>query len=83
MHPVWCAGTRLLGDVCCPLRVLPQLAIAWCAANPHCSSVILGATRLSQLEDTLGAVDVVPKLTPAVMEVRVHCARRAAGYCTY
>ncbi len=47
---------------------LPQLAIAWCLKNPHVSSVILGASRLSQLEDNLGAMDVMPKLDAQAME---------------
>ncbi len=44
-----------------------QLAIAWCAKNPRVSSVIMGASKLSQLRDNLRAVDVLPKLTPEVM----------------
>ena len=32
------------------------------------AQVILGATRVTQLEETLGAIDVVPKLTPDLME---------------
>jgi voltage-dependent potassium channel beta subunit len=44
-----------------------QLAIAWCAKNPHVSTVITGASRLAQLQDNLGAIDVIPKLTPEVM----------------
>jgi len=44
-----------------------QLAIAWCAKNPHVSSVITGASKLTQLRDNLGAVDVLPKLAPDVM----------------
>jgi len=35
-----------------------QLALAWAAAQPGISSVILGATSLSQLEENLGALDV-------------------------
>ncbi|TAM41791.1 MAG: aldo/keto reductase [Burkholderiaceae bacterium] len=46
---------------------LGQLAIAWAARNPRVSTVITGASRLSQLKDNLGAVDVLPKLTPEVM----------------
>lgn len=45
-----------------------QLAIAWAHANPLVSSVILGASRLSQLKDNLGALDLAPKLTPEVMQ---------------
>lgn len=44
-----------------------QLAIAWAAKNPHVSSVITGASKLSQLHDNLGAVDVLEKLTSGVM----------------
>jgi 1-deoxyxylulose-5-phosphate synthase len=36
---------------------LPKLAIAWIMANPAISSVILGASRASQLTDTLAAAD--------------------------
>jgi voltage-dependent potassium channel beta subunit len=46
---------------------LSQLAIAWCAANPNVSSVITGASRVSQLEENLGAIDVLAKLTPPVL----------------
>ena len=44
-----------------------QLAIAWAARNPHVSSVITGASKIEQLKDNLGAVDVMDKLTPEVM----------------
>ena len=46
---------------------LAQLAIAWCATNPHVSTVILGATSLAQLEENLNALAIVPKLTPEVL----------------
>ena len=46
---------------------LSQLAIAWAAHNPKVSSVITGASQVSQLRDNLGAIDVLPKLTPEVM----------------
>ncbi len=45
-----------------------QLAIAWCLANPHVSTVMLGASRLAQLEQNLGALDVLPKLDAAVLQ---------------
>jgi voltage-dependent potassium channel beta subunit len=47
---------------------LAQLAIAWCLKNPHVSSVITGATKLEQLQENLGALDVKAKLTPAIMQ---------------
>jgi voltage-dependent potassium channel beta subunit len=46
---------------------LPQLAIAWCAANPHVSTVITGASRVAQVKENMGAMAVVAKLTPEVM----------------
>lgn len=39
-----------------------QLAIAWCLRNPHVSSVILGASRVSQLEENLKALDVAARV---------------------
>ena len=44
-----------------------QLAIAWAAKNPRVSTVITGASKLSQLQNNLGAVDVMGRLTPDVM----------------
>jgi voltage-dependent potassium channel beta subunit len=46
---------------------LAALAIAWAARNPRVSTVITGASRLSQLQDNLKAVDVIPKLTADVL----------------
>ncbi|MBO9686734.1 potassium channel beta subunit family protein [Roseateles chitosanitabidus] len=46
---------------------LAQLAIAWINRNPRVSTVILGASKLSQLQDNLGALAVTPKLTPEIV----------------
>jgi len=46
---------------------LSQLAIAWVAKNPRVSTVITGASKVSQLTENLGALEVMPKLTPDVM----------------
>ncbi|MCA9927510.1 MAG: aldo/keto reductase [Anaerolineales bacterium] len=46
---------------------MARLAIAWTLKNPNVSTVILGASRLSQLEDNLQAIEVVPQLTEDVM----------------
>lgn len=46
---------------------MSQLGIAWVAHNPHVSTVITGASRREQLEENLGALKVLPALTPAVM----------------
>ncbi len=47
---------------------MPKLAIAWCLKNPHVSTVILGASKVEQLEETLTAGDCVQLLTADVME---------------
>ncbi|KAK9899325.1 Aldo/keto reductase [Cystobasidium minutum MCA 4210] len=46
---------------------MTHLALAWCAVNPGVSNVILGATKVEQLEDNLKALDLIPKLTPEVL----------------
>ena len=46
---------------------MAQLAIAWCAHNPHMSSVITGASNAGQLRSNVGALDVLPLLTPEVV----------------
>lgn len=54
---------------------LAQLSIAWCLKNPDVSTVILGASRPSQLTENLKALDVVPKLDADVMK-RIEAALR-------
>lgn len=44
------------------------LSLAWCLKNEYVSTVILGASKVSQLEENLKAFSVVPLLTPEVME---------------
>jgi len=43
---------------------MSQLAIAWCLKNENVSTVLLGATKPEQLEETLLSVDVARRLTP-------------------
>jgi voltage-dependent potassium channel beta subunit len=47
---------------------LAQLAIAWTIKNPHVSTTILGATKVSQLVENLGALEVAARITPSEME---------------
>ena len=49
-------------------RPLAQVALAWCLKNPNISTVITGATKMSQLQENLKALEVVPMLTPEVMQ---------------
>ncbi|KZT72224.1 voltage-gated potassium channel subunit beta-1 channel subunit beta-1 [Daedalea quercina L-15889] len=45
-----------------------HLALAWIAVNPNTSTVILGASKPEQVIDNLRALDVIPKLTPEVLD---------------
>jgi len=47
---------------------LAQLAIAWVARNPRVSTVITGASKMAQLQENLGALEVLPRLGPEVLE---------------
>lgn len=47
---------------------LATLSIAWCISNPNVTTAILGATKEEQLKENLKALDIVPKLTPEVLE---------------
>lgn len=46
---------------------LSRLAIAWCARNPNVSTVITGASSVEQVQENMGALEVLPKLTDDVM----------------
>lgn len=46
---------------------LAQLAIAWCTKNPNVSTVITGASRVSQVEENFKALEVAPRLGPEVL----------------
>lgn len=54
---------------------LAQLAIAWCTKNPHVSTVITGASRVSQVEENFAALEVAPKLDAEVMARIDDCLR--------
>ncbi len=46
---------------------MPKLALAWCLKNPHVSTVITGASKVSQVEENFETLELVPKLTAEVM----------------
>lgn len=46
---------------------IPKMAIAWCLSNDKVSTVILGASKVEQLEETLTSLEIVPKLTETVL----------------
>ncbi len=63
------AKVRALAGVASDLGLTSaQLAIAWILRLSQVSSVITGATRVSQLEENVKAVEAVALLTPDVLE---------------
>lgn len=58
-----------LGKIASDLGIsLARLGVAWCAKNPNVSTVILGASKVEQLTETLMAIDDVKLLTNEVLE---------------
>lgn len=47
---------------------IAQLSLAWCLKNPFVSSVITGATRVSQVQENMKAGEIAPELTDDVMK---------------
>ena len=45
-----------------------HLSLAWCVKNNNVSTVILGASKPSQIDDNVKAMKLLPKLTDEVME---------------
>lgn len=67
------AKVKALASVAADLGISQAvLAIAWCLKNPHVSTVILGASKESQLTETLTASEAAEKLTPDVLEKIEH-----------
>ena len=63
------AKVRALKEVADDLGCsLAQLALAWCARNPRVSSVITGASRVSQVRENMAALEVVTRITDDVAE---------------
>ncbi len=63
------AASRELASIASDLGISQaRLALAWCLKNPRVSTVILGASKVEQLEENLQAVDDLDKLTSEVME---------------
>ena len=64
-------ANRRVGELAVIARELgaspAQLSIAWCASNPRVSTVITGASRVEQVRENLGALDVLDKLTPDLL----------------
>jgi len=55
---------EIAADLDCSLA---QLALAWCARNPHVSTVITGASRASQVTENMAALEVIERLDDEVL----------------
>ncbi|TCJ13093.1 aldo/keto reductase [Flaviaesturariibacter flavus] len=63
------AKVKRLGTLAQELGVQQStLAIAWTLKNPNVTTAILGATKRNQLEENLKALEVLPLLTPEVLQ---------------
>ena len=47
---------------------LAQLSIAWILANPDISTIILGSTKISQVEEVIPALEIYKKLTKEILK---------------
>jgi voltage-dependent potassium channel beta subunit len=71
------AAVALLAPIAAELGgTLAQLALAWAAKNPRVSSVITGASKVSQVQANLGALALLDRLTPEVL-ARIDAATAA------
>jgi voltage-dependent potassium channel beta subunit len=62
------AVTRKLAEVAQDLGLpLAQMSLAWVLKNPHVSTVITGASKVSQVQENMKAVEVKAQLTEDVM----------------
>jgi len=62
------AAVKALAGVAEGLGIsLAELSLAWCLKNPNVSTVIMGATKVAQIQQNLKALDAVEKLDDAVM----------------
>jgi voltage-dependent potassium channel beta subunit len=68
LEPAKIAQVRALAPIAGELSYsLAQLALAWCLRNPHVSTAITGASHPAQVAHNMKALDVVAKLTDAVL----------------
>jgi len=63
------AVARQLAEVADDLGVsMAQMSLAWLLKNPNVSTIITGASRVSQVEENMKAVEIKDKLTDNVMD---------------
>jgi len=60
----------LIKDISFSLNIsMAQLSIAWCLKNKNVSSVILGASKKSQLKENLKSLEALPKLNDEIISI--------------
>ena len=60
---------KKMSDIANHLDISPaQLSILWCLKNTNVSSVILGASKVSQLKENLDALDYYDLITRDIMD---------------
>ena len=47
---------------------MSELSVAWALANPDISTIILGYTKMSQVEEILSALEIYKKLTKEILK---------------
>ncbi len=47
---------------------LPLMSLAWCLKNENVSTVILGASKMSQLKENMKSIEVIDQMDAGVME---------------
>ncbi|MDG2152473.1 MAG: aldo/keto reductase [Crocinitomicaceae bacterium] len=47
---------------------LPVMSLAWCLKNENVSTVILGASKMSQLKENMKSIDVLDQMDASIME---------------
>lgn len=79
------AKVKQLADLAKEIGIpIHYLALLWCLKNPNVSTVILGASKLSQLKDNLEALKHKDKLTPDVMaKIEAIAANKPEGPRSY
>ncbi len=50
---------------------LSKIAIAWCLLNENVSTIILGASKIEQLEENLKAPEILPLLTKEIQQENI------------
>ncbi len=57
-----------VGDIASSIVITPsQLAILWCMKNENVSTVILGASKVSQLKENLDSLNYIDDVTDDIM----------------